>query len=444
MTNISKASQVAENEQKILQSMSDGMIRIAVVGNVDSGKSTLIGTLTLSTLDNGKGANRTKIAKHKHEAETGRTSAISSHLMGFDESGNVSPSTTKHDEARIAHMSHRVVSLMDLAGHEKYLRTTIAGLSTGMADYVLVLVSATQPPTHMTMKHLHLCISLGIPVIAVLTKSDACPSDVFRNTKKALQHALRSPQAGKRPYDVTSAADVETVKDKMHCLAPVITTSCVTGEGLDILQKLLFALPKRRLHQNKIDRPFEFLIEDTFVVTGVGLVLSGFVNAGRWNKGDSLYIGPLADGSYIKTTAKSAHVAQTTVSRCWAGHSACFAVALTKDQRKIFNRRKGMVVLKAPVTASQSFTADICVMKGLPVTMNVGCYRTTAHILHLKRPVQLMRAENADSSLTVVRSGERAQVTFKCSSSEYIRKGMRVILRDGIVHAVGVVTATIP
>lgn len=76
---------------------------------------------------------------------------------------------------------------------------------------------------------------------------------------------------GLRPYDVKNQFDVETVKNKLHHLAPVISMSCVTGKGLDTLLNLLFALPKLLQHQNEIDQPFEFLAENTFVITGVTL-----------------------------------------------------------------------------------------------------------------------------------------------------------------------------
>jgi GTPase len=59
-------------------------------------------------------------------------------------------------------------------------------------------------------------------------------------------------------------------------LAPTLNISCVTGEGLDLLRKILFALPKRRRHEKKANRPFEFLVEDVFSnVPGVGSVVSG-------------------------------------------------------------------------------------------------------------------------------------------------------------------------
>jgi GTPase len=63
-------------------------IRVAVVGNVDSGKSTLLGVLTRGQLDNGRGLARTNVFKHKHEIETGRTSSISHEIIGFDSKGS--------------------------------------------------------------------------------------------------------------------------------------------------------------------------------------------------------------------------------------------------------------------------------------------------------------------------------------------------------------------
>src|SRR5690349_7327695 len=62
-------------------------VRVAVVGNVDSGKSTLLGVLTRGQLDNGRGLARMNIFVHKHELETGRTSSISHEILGFNSKG---------------------------------------------------------------------------------------------------------------------------------------------------------------------------------------------------------------------------------------------------------------------------------------------------------------------------------------------------------------------
>jgi len=49
---------------------------VAVTGNVDAGKSTLLGVLTHGVLDDGRGIARQKLFRHKHEVETGRTSSV--------------------------------------------------------------------------------------------------------------------------------------------------------------------------------------------------------------------------------------------------------------------------------------------------------------------------------------------------------------------------------
>ena len=51
-------------------------VRCAVVGNVDSGKSTTLGVLTRGGLDDGRGRARVGLFRHKHELETGRTSSV--------------------------------------------------------------------------------------------------------------------------------------------------------------------------------------------------------------------------------------------------------------------------------------------------------------------------------------------------------------------------------
>jgi ribosome biogenesis GTPase A len=112
------------------ETLSTRNIRVAVVGNVDAGKSTMIGTLTSSCLDDGRGSSRTSIMKHRHEIQSGRTSTASTHLMGFRSTGEAISgkdgvrANRRKSEDEVAKESFRVVSLMDLAGHEKYLKTT--------------------------------------------------------------------------------------------------------------------------------------------------------------------------------------------------------------------------------------------------------------------------------------------------------------------------------
>jgi elongation factor 1-alpha len=323
----STATQLRSTEDVILQKMSEQHIRVAVVGNVDAGKSSLIGTLVSNALDDGNGSARSKIMKHKHEIESGRTSTSDTHLLGLDEDCRtvVTNPKAKNAWADVILRSHRLVSLMDLAGHEKYLKTTIAGVSRGMADYALVLVNAAQPPTHMTSHHLKLCMYMGIPCIIVLTKADRCPSpEVYKSTRQEVARMLKSPEIGQRHYVIKNKNDIEKVTGILpkNLLTPVITISVTTGEGLDTMKQLLARLTQRRLHHRKFRyRPFEFLVDDKYNVNGVGTVISGFVSRGEWKKGGTIMLGPMKDGRIMEVVPRSAHVARTIVDRAWAGHS---------------------------------------------------------------------------------------------------------------------------
>ncbi|CAM9951214.1 unnamed protein product, partial [Hapterophycus canaliculatus] len=112
-------------------------IRIAMIGNVDSGKSTLIGVLSSSGLDDGRGAARSLVLRHRHEQENGRTSAVTMEIMGYAKDGQQVRSPRqllplrfeRGRWAEVVNHSDRSVTLIDLCGHEKYLKTTVFGLT---------------------------------------------------------------------------------------------------------------------------------------------------------------------------------------------------------------------------------------------------------------------------------------------------------------------------
>mmetsp|Transcript_23495 Transcript_23495/g.27739 ORF Transcript_23495/g.27739 Transcript_23495/m.27739 type:complete len:471 (+) Transcript_23495:134-1546(+) len=457
---LNSTSDALSDETLFTQKMSINHTRVAVIGSVDAGKSTLIGTLTTGILDDGRGQSRNLITKYKHEIETGRTSTISSHLLGFNTIGKPivsSPSfnATKRKlktEDKIAAEADKIVSLVDLAGHEKYLKTTIHGVSSGMVDYALVLVNAKHPPTHMTLQHIGLVSAYGIPIVIVLTKIDGCPKHVLKNTKDEINAIIRSPQVQKQPFVIKKEADVHLVKDKMHAIAPFVHVSSVTADGLALLNHLLFSLPKRRRHYDKIGKSFEFLVDDTFFVTGVGLIVSGLVNAGKTSIGNKVWVGPLNDGSFLNTMVKSIHLARTSVGTAISGNTACLALSLDKGQRKLL--RKGMVVLDEPAEVSSVFEATMFVTKGSGVdgTTIGNNYQTMVHILHMKQAATIERIQliqesmichsNSSESGVIIRPGSRAKIRFRFTKrKEFIRVGMRVLFRDGCVRASGTVTA---
>lgn len=293
-------------------------------------------------------------------------------------------------------------------------------------------------------------------MIIIFTKTDGCPEHAFKTSKAEVCKLLRRSDIGKQPFAIRTEDDIATCIGKLNSLAPMISTSCVTGEGIDLLQKMLFSLPKRRRHEKKLNRSFEYLVEDIFNVPGVGSVVSGFVNAGKLEVGPSahVFVGPLDDGTFMRTVAKSAHIARINTSHVTSGQSACLALALNKDLRK--KLRRGMVVLREAPTSTREFEAEICVLKGEGTTIRKS-YQAYVHILNVRQSANAKKIEIVNNNAfglssthtalygeeneIVLRPGSRAKVRFEfVKRPEYVRPGMRMLFRDGRVRGVGLVT----
>lgn len=115
-------------------------VRVAVLGGVNAGKSTLLGVLTQGELDNGRGSARLNMFRHRHEIQSGRTSCISHEALGFDTQGNViNLALDMMTAEEISEKSSKLVTFMDLAGHRRYLKTTVQALTGYKPHFAMVI-----------------------------------------------------------------------------------------------------------------------------------------------------------------------------------------------------------------------------------------------------------------------------------------------------------------
>ena len=64
----------------------------------------------------------------------------------------------------------KVVSFIDLAGHERYFKTTLYGLSGCAPDYVMLMVGGNAGLIGMSKEHLGVALALNVPVAICVTK----------------------------------------------------------------------------------------------------------------------------------------------------------------------------------------------------------------------------------------------------------------------------------
>jgi GTPase len=106
----------------------------------------------------------------------------------------------------------KIVSFIDLAGHEKYLKTTLYGLTSGAPSCVILIVGANAGLIGMSKEHLAIALALSVPVVVCITKVsligcittfcethmriskiDMTPPNVLAETVKQVVKILKSP-----------------------------------------------------------------------------------------------------------------------------------------------------------------------------------------------------------------------------------------------------------
>ncbi|CAL5222525.1 g4900 [Coccomyxa viridis] len=411
-------------------------VRVAVIGNVDSGKSTLVGVLTRGLLDDGRGLARSKVFKHGHESATGRTSSIGQHNLCLDAKGGVLNDSLfrTHSCADYIARSSKVVTLVDLAGHERYFKTTAYGLTGHLPDYACLIVGANAGIVGMCKEHLGVALALKVPVFFVVTKVDICPGHVLQHSLATLSSILRKPGIKKKPYMVRSKEDVLTCARHIHTdsLAPVFLTSSVTGDGLELVKLFFNLLPQRHKWADRVDQAVEFIIDETFQVAGVGVVVAGTVKRGTLVQGSTLLLGPHAgDASFKLTGIKSIAYKRLPVAKVVAGQTA--ALALKKVKRS--SLRKGMVLVDSSLhpKASWEFDADIAIL-----THSTTIAPKYQAVIHCEIVRQAARVVAMDRER--LRSGDRACVRFRfLQRPEYLAIGSRFVFREGRTKGIGVV-----
>nr|KAG5704176.1 hypothetical protein BaRGS_009706 [Batillaria attramentaria] len=405
-------------------------IRVAVVGNVDAGKSTLLGVLTHGELDNGRGFARQKLFRHKHEMESGRTSSVGNDILGFDSCGNVvnKPDHGHLDWIKICEDAAKVITFIDLAGHERYLKTTVFGMTGHAPDFAMLMIGANAGVIGMTKEHLGLALALNVPVFVVVTKVDMCPPNVLQETLKLLTRILKSPGCRKIPVIVQNKDDVicSATNFTTERMCPVFQVSNVTGENLELLKMFLNLLSTRV--KCDISKPAEFQIDDTFSVPGVGTVVSGTLLQGFIKLNDTLLLGPDALGQFQPIVIKSIHRKRMPVKEVRGGQTASFA--LKKIKRSSI--RKGMVMVSPRLEpkACWEFEGEILVLHH-PTTISVR-YQAMVHVGSVRQTATIIQMTSQH-----LRTGDKALVRFRfIKNPEYLKPGMRLVFREGRTKAV--------
>lgn len=296
----------------------------------------------------------------------------------------------------------------------------------------------------MTKEHLGVVLALEIPLIIVVTKIDMVPEPVLEKTKQQLVKVLKSPAANKMPIHIKSEADVATVlknsDPQTNKLCPIFFISSVNGTGVELLHTYLSQIKPRFDWPSLRNAPTEFSIDESFIVDGVGLVVSGTLASGVLRQESTMLLGPMDDGSFRSVFVRSIHCKRVPVSSCEAGMSAAISfrpVGKRKAEIKRSQIRRGMVLLEeaSKPRSTRFFESEVLVLHH-PSTIKIN-YQSVIHCGAVRQTAQLVGIKGLES----LRTGDRAIVQWRfLAREEFLHNGTPFIWREGSTKGVGRIT----
>ena len=337
-------------------------IVIGTAGHIDHGKSTLVLALTGTDPD-----------RLKEEKERGITIEL-----GFAH----------------ATIDDLTVAFVDVPGHERFVKTMLAG--AGGIDCVMLIVAADESVMPQTREHFDICRLLKVGHgLVVITKADLVDDDTMEIVRLEVK-------------DLVRGSFLE------H--APVVAVSARTGAGLDPLRR---AIVEAAAHSTprRADGPARLPIDRAFTMQGFGTVVTGTLVTGRVRVDDELALVP--GDTHVRVRGVQVH-----------GKKRDEAVG---GQRTAINL--GGVDI-ATVTRGQSLIAPgtVAVTRRIDAAVtllpNARPLKHGARVhFHQGTSELLGRVSIAASQSAEIAPGAQAQVRLRLESPAVVTRGDRFILR---------------
>ena len=214
------------------------MYVLGTAGHIDHGKSVLVQALTGIDPD-----------RLREEKERGMTIDL-----GF---------------AWLKLPSGREVGIVDVPGHERFVRNMLAGV--GGIDLALLIVAANESIMPQTREHLAILDLLEIRNgIVVITKKDLVDEELLGLVRMEIE---------------------ELISTTALSGAPMVAVSALTGEGLPDLVETIDELLASTEPRRDLGRP-RLAIDRVFTMTGSGTVVTGTLIDGSLSVGQEVEIVP--------------------------------------------------------------------------------------------------------------------------------------------------------
>ena len=325
---------------------------LGTAGHIDHGKTTLIAALS--------GIDASKLDRLSEEKKRGITIELGFAPLELDDG--------------------RVVSVIDVPGHEKFIRQMVAGASG--IDAALLVIAADESVMPQTREHLAIMELLGVhDGLIALTKIDR-----IKDEPELLELAIE---------DIKDFVRGTFLEGK-----PVVPVSGVTGENLDLLRSEIANLINRVKPRPRSGALF-LPVDRAFPISGFGTVITGTAYHGTVNVSDDIDVLP----SGLRGKIRTLQVHGNSVTQAYAGQR----VAANLSNIAVDDLKRGDVICSHGVYAVTScFDAVIKLLDNTEqplkhwqrVHVCIGTSEVLAHVslLNLK---QVAKGQQAPAQLVL-------------------------------------------
>ncbi|MDP1654629.1 MAG: selenocysteine-specific translation elongation factor [Hylemonella sp.] len=338
---------------------------VGTAGHIDHGKTALVQALT--------GVNADRLPEEKKRGITIE--------LGY---------------ASLAGPGGATISFVDVPGHEKLVRTMVAGASG--IDYALLLIAADDGVMPQTVEHITILALLGITRGAVvITKTDRVALDLLQERQQQAQALLATH--GLNDY-------------------AVLAVSAHRGDGMPELREHLFAAARSLQARQVEGAGFRMGLDRVFTLDGIGTVVAGSITAGRVAVGDSLCLAHDPSNSY---RVRSLHSHNQSLQQAQAGQRC--AIGLVGLERSKVER--GQTLCDSAIAQG---TQRVDVWLQLAPTEERVLRSGT--LVHLHAGTQDVMATVAVLGQSSIAPGEGAPAQLVVQHPVQLWWGERFVLRD--------------
>jgi elongation factor Tu len=380
-------------------------VNVGTIGHVDHGKTTTTAAISkvLSDLGLAKKVDFDNIDQAPEERERGIT--INTAHIEY--------------ETKERHYAH-----VDCPGHADYVKNMITGAA--QMDGAILVVSAADGPMPQTREHILLSRQVGVPYIVVyLNKADMVDDEELLELVEMEVRELLTEYGF--PGDDT----------------PVIAGSslgALNGEQqwVDKIMELMDAVDSYiPTPERPIDQPFLMPIEDVFTITGRGTVVTGRVERGAINVGETIEIVGIRDTQ--TTTCTGVEMFRKLLDRGEAGDNIG---ALLRGIKKEDVERGQVLAKPGTINPHTGFTSEVYVLtkeEGGRHTPFFSGYRPQFYF----RTTDITGSIALPEGVEMVMPGDNIEMTVELIHPIAMEEGLRFAIREGGRTVASGVVATI-